>query len=161
MKFISSASASLGFLLCASAYGQKSDLSPFKQRQDIISSAAGLMESRGQPVVLPENLMNPFVGRVEAPATDAADASTVSMVEALAGVDLLARLAAQIPVSGTASLDGEALLLLGQKRLKAGDAVRISFEGKSYELTITYIGSTSFTVSKGGLSHTRPTRLLR
>lgn len=161
MNILSPAYCSLALWLCATAYGQKSDLAPFKQRQDIISKAAGLIESRGRPVVLPDDLMNPFVGRVEAPQVDAADTSTASVVDALAGTELLARLAAQIPVSGTASLDGEALLLLGQKRLKAGDVVRISFEGKSYELTITYIGSTSFTVSKSGLSHTRPTRLAR
>lgn len=153
--------ASLAVLFGVTAYGQKSDLAPMKQREEIVSKATALVESMGKPVVLPENLINPFVGRVEVVKEEVDTASGVSVVEALADADLLARLAAQIPVSGTATLGGDALLLLGQKRLKAGDVVRISFEGKSYELTITHVGTTSFTVGKDGLTHTRPTRLSR
>jgi hypothetical protein len=148
-------------LPCVEAYGQKSDLAPLKQRAEVVAKATELIESRGKSVALPENLINPFVGR-EPTVTDnnAADAP-VSEAEIMEGSDFLARLAAQIPVSGTATLGGDALLLLGQKRLKAGDVVKISFEGKSYELTITHVGTTTFTVSRGDLTHTRPTRLSR
>lgn len=150
-------------LICASAYGQRSDLAPLKQRAELVAKATELIESRGKPITLPDDLINPFVGREAPPKIDnSPDAGTlISEAEAMEGADFLARLAAQIPVSGTAALGGDALLLLGQKRLKAGDVVKISFEGKSYELTITHVGTTTFTVSRGGLTHTRPTRLSR
>lgn len=161
MNIIILSGVSLAVVFSSAAYGQKSDLAPMKQREEIVAKAAGLIESRDKPVILPAELVNLFVGRVEVLEEDVDPASGVSVVEALADADLLARLAAQIPVSGTATLGGEALLLLGQKRLKAGDVVRISFEGKSYELTIAHVGTTSFTVGKDGLTHTRPTRLSR
>jgi hypothetical protein len=68
-------------------------------------------------------------------------------------------LAAAIPVSGAMRLGDETLLLVGQKKLKVGDTLRISFEGKPYELSISDIGATTFTVQRGEFLHTRAIRL--
>lgn len=140
---------------------QGADVSLPANREKVVSLAEEFMMARAAPVQVPDPAPNPFVWPV-APEPEEGDLpSTVSEMpkQVTMNVELLTRLAARIPASGTVILGGQPILLLGQKRLKVGDVVTISFEGENYELSIEGITSTSFTVRRGAITHTRPTFL--
>lgn len=141
------------------------DLTPPKNREATVAKAQALVESQKAPVVLATPLPNPFV-RVSLKKSEDAQqeepsvaADTSKAVPALSGVELLTRLAALIPATGTVNLNGAPILLLSQKRLKVGDALTISFENKDYEVSIASISPTAFTITRGAHSYTRPLRL--
>ena len=139
------------------------DLTSPKLREATVAKAQALVESQKAPVVLVSPLPNPFV-RVPLKKPDDTQEETVSagaskVIPALSGVELLTRLAAMIPATGTVNLNGAPILLLSQKRLKVGDSLTISFEDKDYEVLITSISPTAFTISRGSHSYTRPLRL--
>lgn len=140
-------------LLCAAP-----DLAPPKAREKVVADAVRIAAERNTPAPLPAVLPNPFLGKEEVQAEEAAHQSSAPE-SALTGRDLLASLAARIPSTGTMIMGGEPILLLGQKRLKVGDSFAISFEGQTYELSIAAVNATSFTVKRGENVHTRPVRI--
>lgn len=129
--------------------------SPAK-RQEVVKSAVELYDKKDNPVAIPKDIVNPFVG--VSVLDDAPAGNAVSPVAPLAGHELVVKLASQIQASGTVNLGGEWILLVGQKRLKVGDGVRIDLEGQSYELFIASIAATNFTVRRGDLVYTRSVR---
>jgi hypothetical protein len=134
---------------------QVADVPPSKQRDEILNLARGVLVRQNEPVVIPNPLPDPFTGKIE----EVVQAESTQAPKISTGPELLARIAAQMPASGTANLGGQWLLLLGQKRLKVGDSVTISFEGQNYDLSIAAISSTTFTVKLGSNTHTRATRI--
>lgn len=134
------------------------DIAPPKTRDKVVADANRVVETRGAPAPLPSPLPNPFVGKEDAPA-EAPVAEEPVVGSALAGAELLATLAEKIPSTGTVFIGGQPLLLLGQKRLKVGDTYAISFEGRTYEVSIAAVTSTSFTVKRGENIHTRPVHI--
>lgn len=150
--------ALLGGSLFAQASGP--DLVPPKAREKVVEDAGRVAATRGAPVELPNPVPNPFVAKAaEAPEAPPLEPGAAPAVEPLSEVDLLARLASLIPATGTVILGGEAMLLLGQKRLKEGDTYTIGLDGRNYEVSIAGISSTSFIVKRGELRFSRPTRL--
>jgi hypothetical protein len=134
------------------------DLVSPKVREQVVEQARKIVSSRNAAVSLPEPLQNPFVPRDSQPSV-VPDAPIESPVETRADtLAFLARLAELIPATGTVSIGGEPLLLLGQKRLKVGDTLMLSLDGQSYEVSIASISTTSFTVKRGELLFSRPTR---
>jgi hypothetical protein len=142
----------------AKAQSPAADISPPKQREALVSSALKVLAVRSEPVSVPDVPPDPFHWPAE-PEAVVEETPAEVVGPPVMGSDLLAKLAAQIPVTGTVNIGGQPILLLGQKRLKVGDTVTISFEGQSYDLSIAGIAPTSFTVKRGELIHTRPTRL--
>jgi hypothetical protein len=69
---------------------------------------------------------------------------------------LLVALADQLEPKGTFVVGGEAIILLGQKKLKVGETYPITFEGAVYELEITAIETTRFSVRYKNEEVTRP-----
>lgn len=157
-----------GFLVVAAANvmcgAEGVDLTAPKLRVDTVAKAQALVEAQRAPVVLANPLPNPFV-RVPLKKSDdeteqeESSVAPTAVVPILSGMELLTRLAAAIPATGTVNLGGSPLLLLGQKRLKVGDTLPISFEDKDYEVSITSISPTAFTITRGSHSYTRPLRL--
>ncbi len=157
-----------GFLVVTAAnfmFGAEGgDLTSPKLRVDTVAKAQALVEAQKAPVVLANPLPNPFV-RVPLQKSDDVTEEAVSpvapkaVVPTLSGMELLTRLAAAIPATGTVNLGGSPILLLGQKRLKVGDSYTISFEDKDYEVSIASISPTAFTITRGSHSYTRPLRL--
>jgi hypothetical protein len=128
-------------------------------REKVVADALRVAQARDTDAPpAPASVPNPFVPRpVEAPAS--AEQPEIPTGPALGGADLLARIAARIPATGTVSIGGEPILLLGQKRLKVGEQFTISFEGQTHEVTIAAVTATTFTVRRGEHIHTRPVHI--
>jgi hypothetical protein len=141
---------------------QRSDLTPPARRAATVDAAAKLLQPR-QLAPLPEQMIPPF----SPPAFEQPDPEEIKAQQAAAAVSnvpvrpagdrgVLEALAARLEPSGTAILGGEAILLFGQKRLKVGDRLTITFEGFDYNLDITDIGRTTFTLRLNREEITRP-----
>ena len=148
-----------GAFLASGALHAQADISPPKAREKLIADAARVAGERNSPIPLPSPLPNPFVLAETVAPVESAPVSVAAATPNLAGAELLAVLAARIPSTGTVTIGGDPILLLGQKRLKVGDSLTISFEGQTYDLSIAAVTSTSFTVKRGENIHTRPIRI--
>lgn len=82
------------------------------------------------------------------------EASVVAV--AVADRDRLAILAPMVTPTGSVQLGGKGMLLFGQKRLKVGDVVPIVFQDSTYELQISAIDRTTFTLRLNNEEITRP-----
>ena len=71
---------------------------------------------------------------------------------------LLQSIAASLKPSGFFILGGEPTLVFGQKRVKAGGVLTITFEGNEYTLEITTIDRTNFTLRLNREEFTRPNK---
>ena len=129
-------------------------LSPAK-RQEIVDQAKKLLATRAPlpPVIDPfhSEAFNELVGAaVRAPGAATAGGETHDKTPAAAGPrsshDLLQAIAAGLKPSGSAIVGGEPILLFGQKRVKAGGSLTITFEGSEYTLEITAIAPPNFTL---------------
>ena len=70
--------------------------------------------------------------------------------------DQLQAISAGLKPSGYIVLGGQPTLLFGQKRVKAGGSVTITFEGTEYTVEITSIVSPNFTLRLNREEFTRP-----
>ena len=70
--------------------------------------------------------------------------------------DILQAMAASLKPTGNFVLGGQQTLVFGQKRVKAGGFLTITFEGTEYTLEITAIERTSFTLRLNREEFTRP-----
>ena len=137
----------------------KPDLVAPKLREQVVADAVRVAQARNSEVTLPSPTPNPFIPRELAPSGPPSAAPEATPVVPVNGAEILARIAAQIPATGTVTIGGEPILLLGQKRLKVGELFTISFEGRSHELQLAAVTSTSFTVRRGENVHTRPVHI--
>jgi hypothetical protein len=69
---------------------------------------------------------------------------------------LLQSIASSLKPSGYFVLGGEPTLVFGQKRVKAGGLLTITFEGKEYTLEVTALNRTNFTLRLNREEFTRP-----
>ena len=70
--------------------------------------------------------------------------------------EILETLAAKLPTTGTIIFNGEPLLLLARSRVKIGDKFTVALNGQDYELELTAIDRTTFTLRYHGEEITRP-----
>ena len=70
--------------------------------------------------------------------------------------EILRAIAASLKPSGNFVMSGQPTLVFGQKRVKAGSFLTITFEGTEYTLEITAIERTSFTLRLNREEFTRP-----
>lgn len=70
--------------------------------------------------------------------------------------DLLQAIATSLKPSGYFVFGGEPTLVFGQKRVKAGGLLTITFEGKEYTLEVTALDRTNFTLRLDREEFTRP-----
>jgi hypothetical protein len=164
MKLITPPIFLVGLVLCGAtgALAQKSDLASPPKRDAVLATAGKLLKPR-ELAPLPENLIPPFSPPAfeepdpeELKAQQAAIAASPTLVRPAGDRGILEALAGRLAPSGTAILGGEAILLFGQKRLKVGDQLTITFEGFDYILNITDIGRTTFTLRLNREEITRP-----
>jgi hypothetical protein len=102
---------------------------------------------------------NPFTlsgDRMEE-TNSAADTQAANLAAVMASNrTLLVALADQLDPKGTFVIGGESIIILGQKKLKVGETYSITFEGAVYELEITSIETTRFSVRYKNEEITRP-----
>jgi hypothetical protein len=73
--------------------------------------------------------------------------------------EILESLAAKLPTTGTFIFNGEPLLVLGRGRVKVGDKFTVAYNGQDYELELTAIDRTTFTLRYHGEEITRSIKL--
>jgi hypothetical protein len=167
MKPLTKSLIASGLVLVSGAglFAQKSDLVTPQKRDETVALAAKLLTPRelaalpASPVVPfnPPGFEQPDPEELKAllAAAAAANASNTP-VRAAGDRGILESLAERLAPSGTAEIGGESILLFGQKRLKVGDRLTITFEGVDYDLDITAIGRTTFTLRLNREEITRP-----
>ncbi len=80
----------------------------------------------------------------------------MAVTVALSDRELLKNMADSITPSGMMQLGDRAILLVGKKKLKVGDRLSVNTDGTAYELEVSAIDRTSFTLRLKNEEITRP-----
>jgi hypothetical protein len=131
------------------------------QREQTLKAALDLLATRGVVATLPNVTPTPFEFGGNRGGESLVDDGSIPLPAPPQGSprDKIQALAQMIPATGTVSLGGSRMLLLGQKRLKLGDTYTITLEDQEYQLTINDIQTTTFTVEFQGETFRRPVLL--
>lgn len=159
---------SLLLLSCAAGLGLSaapSDILPPGRRKPSLELAATL--SAYAPVDataagLPSPFSPPGFGDPdpdELAALLAAKNAAASQVKPATDGDKLNEIAAKLDPSGTAVFGGEQVLLFPGKQLHRGDRFVITYEGRDFELELTDIQRTTFSLRYNRTEITRPIKL--
>jgi len=132
------------------------------QREATILSGNEFLAERGKVIELEQDSPDPFIGKV-IPVQEADKPNEkLPIVNLFVNeADLLRNLSNSLLARGTAIMGADKFLLLRQKRFKVGDSITISFEGKDYEVWLSDVTSTTFTIRRNELTHTRAVLLSR
>jgi hypothetical protein len=151
--------------LTAVAVGQTVE-SPAKRQQSIERAKAFVAPRELAPVNVDPFFAPAFaeaaaaVGRVSNAQTPATPTGTGISPAVPSGPrndhDLLAAIAASLKPSGYIVLGGSPSISFGQKRVKAGGILTITFEGNQYTLEVVSIDRTNFTLRLNREEFTRP-----
>lgn len=146
-----------------------SDLMPAARRQPSVELAQRYAKPAPLPP-LPADLVHPFnpaafgqpdpeeLRAIAAAKSAAASAAAQAKASAKPATDreLLEVVASRITPSGILILGRDPLLIFGQKRLRVGDRLTVSYDGQDYDLEITAIDRTTFTLRLNRDEITRP-----
>jgi hypothetical protein len=121
------------------------------KRTETLEKAKELLAER-TPALSPKNPFNPE-GFGESENTDVA---VVTPVGPRSTRELLQQIGASLKPSGFFVLGGEPTLVFGQKRVKAGGLLTITFEGNEYTVEIVSIDRPNFTLRLNREEFTRP-----
>lgn len=121
------------------------------KRTETLEKAKELLADK-TPAVSPKNPFNPE-GFGESPDNDVAMATPVGPRSTR---ELLQGIGASLKPSGFFVLSGEPTLVFGQKRVKAGGLLTITFEGNEYTLEVVSISPPNFTLRLNREEFTRP-----
>ncbi len=156
----------LGSLSLVPLEAASSDILPPSRRKATIDLAGRLATP---PVLapLPADLKSPFTP----PGFDQPDpAELAARAAALAAAnsqpskptsdrDLLATISEKLTPSGSAFVSGEQVLLFPGKKLRKGDKFIITYDGRDFELELTDIQRTTFSLRLNRAEITRPIKL--
>ena len=145
-----------GFALVARAADADASVQTPAKRQEVVDQAAKFLAVREMPAVTND----PFhpkgfdeliagLGRpAGAPATPTTpgDTPVAQPTGPRNDRDLLQAIGAVLKPKGLVNFGGKLSLSFGQKRVKAGDTLTITFEGTQYTLTVTAITPPNFTL---------------
>jgi len=127
-------------------------------RQASVTAAQRLLEN--QEIAAAGEGVNPFYSTAFAEAMGTATATPSTTAAPTTGPrtdrDILTGIAATMKPTGYFVLGGQPTLVFGQKRVNAGSAMTIKFEGSDYNVEITAIDRTSFTLRYNREEYTRP-----
>ena len=105
----------------------------------------------------PASFEQPDPEEVRALAAAQAAAVTVSSpAKPTTDRELLAHIAARIQPSGTFRLGDSTFLMFGQKRVRPGDILTVTYDGQDYQLELTAIDQSTFTLRLNKEEYTRP-----
>ena len=147
-----------GALLMTGRAADGSDISSPAKRSETLEHAKRLMAARPAPIVTTDPFHSEafaeLTGAVVRPPVD--NGSKSNPVSARSAQDLLQAIAANLKPSGNFVIGGEHTLVFGQKRVKAGGTLTITFEGTEYSLEVSAIESNNFTLRLNREEFTRP-----
>ncbi len=153
-------SGGLGYALVRAAEG---DVASPTMRQEALDKAKKLLAPREIPAAAADPFHSESFAELLKGAGRAPDAGTSTVRTDVSkptgprsGRDQLQAIAAGLKPSGFIVLGGEPTLLFGQKRVKAGGSVTITFEGSEYTVEITSIDRPNFTLRLNREEFTRP-----
>ena len=131
-------------------------IAPIK-RQEVLDQAKKLLVMRNvAPVTVDPFHSERFSEMVAGPSHVAATPTVAVVVAPRTEKEILQAIALSLKPTGNFVLSGEPTLVFGQKRVKGGGLMTITFEGKEYTLEITAIERTSFTLRLNREEFTRP-----
>lgn len=138
-----------GLSLVHIASAAPADVQHPKKREQIVEQASQLAKTAApEAAVPPENLRNPFTA---SPIEDIRTARPTS------DKDLLLVLSEQVQPLGAMGVAGNMMLTRkGQKPVKVNDKLTLSFDGTSYEVEVTSIDNTTFSLRYNQTEITRP-----
>lgn len=124
-------------------------------RKKTLALALSLVETA--PIgVIPPGIVHPFdpvaFGQPDPEelaaiaAAQAAEAAALNKTKPATEADLLERIADRVVPSGTLTMNNEPLLIFGQRRLRVGDKLTVTYDAKDYTLEITGIQRFTFTL---------------
>lgn len=150
-------------LAASAAHAVTSDILPSNRRLPTVQTALALAAVPKVPP-LPAGLPNPFFppgfstpDAAELKALAAAGLAPAKETKPQSEAQILSSIADWLNPSGTLHWEGSTYLLVREKKLKVGDHLTITFEGHDYDVAITAIDSSSFSLR---LNHTEITRPL-
>lgn len=153
---------SLG-VLPLSAQARKPDVAAPASREQTVELARRLA-NREQPQAYPAELVQPFnPAAFGQPSAEEQQAIAAARAAATSGParpandsDLLQLISARVNPSGTLILGGEPILTFGKKRLRVGDHLTVTYDGRDYDLELIGISRTAFSLRLNANEITRP-----
>jgi hypothetical protein len=145
----------LGVVPTVVAVAATSDIpAPAKRREAML--AATSVSEISKVADLPADLTHPFnpvaFGQPDADelkaiaAAQAAEAAAANKSKPANDAELLERIAERVVPSGTLTMNGEPLLIFAQKRVRVGDRLTVTFDGRDYIVEISSIQRFTFTL---------------
>ena len=130
---------------------QRSDIPAPNQRAAVLARAEAVLGSKANLSDQFSNLRNPFILHMVAEPT-----VEKPVVRARGDREIVAALALQLQPTGSAELNGEKFLLLGQRKVKEGERIPMVFENGQYEVEVSSINGGVFTIRLNNEEFTRP-----
>lgn len=134
-------------------------ITPIK-RDEALATAQRLLSPKEIPI--PDGFKNPFYSQAFMVASGArsvaaptSGAPAARQARPRRGNELLETISAGLNPTGSFVMSGSAILMFGQKRVKAGDEMTVTFEGTDYVLVITDITPPNFTLRLNNEEFTR------
>lgn len=154
-------------LALAEAQAQATVAAPARRQETLVAVTAMLAQ---KDVPLVAKLPDPFFSEAFAEAAGQSSAATAAAAPASTGGaepaarpagprndrDILIGIAGALKPSGFFVLGGQPTLVFGQKRVKAGGLLTITFEGTEYTVEVTALNRTTFTLRLNREEFTRP-----
>ncbi|HEU5078198.1 MAG TPA: hypothetical protein VFT72_03255 [Opitutaceae bacterium] len=136
-------------LPCGSLFA-KADIPTPQARAAVISNAEKLSSDRVfKYSIASDEIVNPF-----APEKAVAKIDPKSKVP-LSDHELLASLAAQLIPTGVLMMGDQSFLLFGEKKVKVGESIHITFDKDSYDVELVDLSRTAFTIKLNNEQTTR------
>jgi len=136
-----------------------SDILPPQKRAETLNLARTLLTIKSfdssEEALAAMNPFNPLPPALPEGAVEKATSQVLETV-ALTDLDLLKKLVEDLAPSGMMQLGDRIILLVGKKKLKVGDRIPVTFDGTSYELEVSAIDRTSYTLRLKNEEITRP-----
>jgi hypothetical protein len=127
----------LAWAILAATAVADSDLASPDKRHESVNQAMTLVEPV-TPAPLPADLKNPFVL--------SRDSNGGASKQIAGDREVLEAVAPHIVPSGVVQVGDSPILLLGEKKLKVGEYLTITFEGAEYMVELSAINHSSFTL---------------
>lgn len=128
----------------------KADIATPQARSTVITNAEKLAADRPfKYQVAAANIVNPFAPEKAVAKVDPKSKAPVSER------DLLSSLATQLTPTGVLMLGDQSFLLFGEKKVKVGETIHITFDKDSYDVELVDLSRTAFTIKLNNEQTTR------